>query len=605
MLEPPDRTGDEQPEVDVAARQSPLDDRSDVVVFCGEPVEPDRLSFGLQGRSCLLGEPGQVAGETRGRCVQSAGRFEFGHGELTDRPQHREPGDTVIERSAEEALVVEGLDQVDGVGCEIRVQDGFDGLECEPADRHRQLGERLAFGIFEQTVAPFDRPDECPMPVRRLSPAAPEHPESIADPIVQPREPEHPEAGSGELKRQRQPVQFGDDSRDHPDVGRRDREARVGLGGAVHEQRNRIRFQEMLDVVGGPIWQAHRLDLVHLLAGDPNHLLTGDHDRQPRRFGPEAGDHRSGVYDLFEVVEHEQRRAIRESGHECVDGFDAGLGLQADLLGDRPGNQHRLGQRFECDEVDAIGEAVQRTPCDIERQPGLADAARSCERQKRRGLEQFEEVIDLARPADETRRLGREVVRRCADRPDRWEVGRETACEHLVDLDRRFEILESMRAEPANRQPGPFWQRSPSGLGDQDLTTVSCCRDAGGAVHVHAYVVGATERAVTGVEAHAHLESNAFGPIVAGQCALACDRRFDGVAGGGKRHEERIALHPDFDPGGKGRPQQLVVIFQDSAEFVTEPLHQLGGALDVGEQEGHGSCREVMHLQFLSSARYS
>ncbi len=80
--------------------------------------------------------------------------------------------------------------------------------------------------------------------------------------------------------------------------------------------------------------------------------------------------------------------------------------------------------------------------------------------------------------------------------------------------------------------------------------------------------------------------------------ALGGGGRLDGLACAGKGEVEAVALHLDLDPavGRAGLAQEPTVgVERFDVALAAERLDELRRALDVREEEGDGSGRELRH----------
>ena len=92
---------------------------------------------------------------------------------------------------------------------------------------------------------------------------------------------------------------------------------------------------------------------------------------------------RRGGHHLLEVVEQQEQSAIAQIGLEEISG-----GLVAHLeetqgLSNRRDDELRVADRGEGDKADTVGELVGKIRGDLEREPGLADAAGTSQGQQR------------------------------------------------------------------------------------------------------------------------------------------------------------------------------------------------------------------------------
>ena len=90
---------------------------------------------------------------------------------------------------------------------------------------------------------------------------------------------------------------------------------------------------------------------------------------------------------MFAVVEDDERLPIGEVVRDRVDQVHPRLTPRADDLGDRLDDSIVIVGRDEVAEVDLAAEVRDRPPADLDRQPRLADAARTEQRDQRVLLE--------------------------------------------------------------------------------------------------------------------------------------------------------------------------------------------------------------------------
>src|SRR5581483_6581250 len=194
--------------------------------------------------------------------------------------------------------------------------------------------------------------------------------------------------------------------------------------------------------------------------------------------------------------------------------------------------------------------------------------------------DQPRQLRDLSATADE--RAGRPGEIRVGDRPQR----REPPPAELEEPDRFREVLQPVRAEVG----GLPLDQVARGLGEEHLPAVPGGRDSRAQVHVGAHValVGQVRRA--GVEPHADADR------AAAKRRLRLPRRLGRVDGGREGDAEGISLgiHLDATVPREGLAQQAAVLGERlGVGLGAEVVQQLGGALDVGEQEGHRSRGQI------------
>ena len=122
--------------------------------------------------------------------------------------------------------------------------------------------------------------------------------------------------------------------------------------------------------------------------------------------------------------------------------------------------------------------------------------------------------------------------------------------------------------------------------------------DARGAVHVDADIIRARFEArgatLAGVHPHAHAHGRAVGEGRLGEPPLRRGRGAHGVDSDGKDDEQGIALHAHLDAAVlEGLAQEPRMRLQDLVVAIRSELAlELGGALDVGEEEREGTRRQ-------------
>ena len=122
--------------------------------------------------------------------------------------------------------------------------------------------------------------------------------------------------------------------------------------------------------------------------------------------------------------------------------------------------------------------------------------------------------------------------------------------------------------------------------------------DARGPVHADPHVALSSDLGLARVQSHAHLDRRSLGPGMGRQVALGVDGRSHRVVGRREADEEGIALGID-DPavvGGESGAQELALRGQELVVSVlAKPGEQLGGALDVREEEGDRATMKLRH----------
>ena len=134
-------------------------------------------------------------------------------------------------------------------------------------------------------------------------------------------------------------------------------------------------------------------------------------------------------------------------------------------------------------------------------------------------------------------------------------------------------------------------------LGEKDLAARGCGRDSSGPVDIDPQVVIAPQHSLPGVHAHPHAQGAAVRPGVRGQALLGDNRGQHGISRFREHREERIPLRPNLRSArfGYRSAKDLRVLLLHGPVAGTEFLEETCGPLDVGEQEGDGTCGELTH----------
>ena len=212
----------------------------------------------------------------------------------------------------------------------------------------------------------------------------------------------------------------------------------------------------------------------------------------------------------------------------------------------RGDHQHRVADRLERDEEDAIRELVGDAGGQLQRQPRLAGPARPGEGQQAGRGEQAGGLGQLRVATDEGRQLGRQVVRVGIQRPGRRERRRQAVGVDLDQVDRGQQVAQPEGAQVAQADPvGQARRDQRAGrVRDEDLAAVGHRGDPRCLVDVEADEAIADPLRLAGMEAHPDPHRRPSRPGRRRQRPLARDRRGDGGTGLPERHEERVALGP-------------------------------------------------------------
>ena len=365
---------------------------------------------------------------------------------------------------------------------------------------------------------------------------------------------EHFRPRSGELNRKRQVVEAAAELVDR--LVRRQ-------SGARAEEIDRLGVRE----------RRHRV--LHL-APHTKVLAAGRQQPQVRARFDQRRQLRRGVDYLLEVVQQQQQLPFPDVLMEPLP--------RPERLRDRRKHQVGVAQPRQLDPEDAGLEVGHQLPGHLDREPRLARAARTGQRdQARPALEQRGQLLDLAFAPDE--RAGRARQVRVGDRLQR----REGLRPELEKPNRLVEVLEPVLAQIEYLRVHAVAGRR----GEEHLPAVSCSRHPGAEMHVQAHVALLAQGRLTHVNAHPSPDR----PVL--ERTLGLHSRGERGLAVLKDNEERVALRVDLDTAValEGRAQQATMFRQRVPVAVAELLEQARGALDVREEEGDGSGRELARRQ--------
>jgi hypothetical protein len=101
------------------------------------------------------------------------------------------------------------------------------------------------------------------------------------------------------------------------------------------------------------------------------------------------------------------------------------------------------------------------------------------------------------------------------------------------------------------------------------------------------------------VKAHPDPKTGPVVSQVSSQPSLGGHGGLDGSGRAGKHHEERVPFRTHLDPvaPSDGPADDGGMLVAEAGVPIAELLEQPGGPLDVGEQEGDRSGRELCHLR--------
>ena len=165
------------------------------------------------------------------------------------------------------------------------------------------------------------------------------------------------------------------------------------------------------------------------------------------RLEQRVGESRARVDQVLAVVEDDQQRVLAQVLAQALGDGLAGVLADTQHVTRGVGNQRWVANRREVDEPHTVGIAVQHVGGDLQRKPGLAEAAHAEERQQPRSIEEPLRLGELGLAPDERCRLLRQVVGRRLERAERGKILAQFGVQQLVDMFARCEVAQPHGAQ--------------------------------------------------------------------------------------------------------------------------------------------------------------
>src|SRR5436190_6578181 len=337
-----------------------------------------------------------------------------------------------------------------------------------------------------------------------------EQPEAIIEPFGDLSGREGRYAGSRQLQREGDPVQAT------AELGHRrcvvGVEAEVGLrgGSPIDEEPDSLGTRESgarhFVLFPGERERRHAprgrpRDAERLAAGGQNSKVWGGLEQRFRELC-------ARLDEMLAVVEENQERPAGQVVRERLLERPRRVLAQPERRSDSLGHESSVGERSQRHEPHAIPERLDQTCRDLLRETRLSGSAHAREREQARPEEQRLYLGDLTPPPDEGRELGREVVARCVQGLEWWEIAREIRDQELEETLRPSQILEPMLAEvPKGSALDLLSKQVTRRLRDEHLSAMGGRTNAGPAVNVLADIALGGDRRLAGVDADPHPES--------------------------------------------------------------------------------------------------
>jgi hypothetical protein len=330
---------------------------------------------------------------------------------LPDRLEHAVPGCGVLSRlvTDDDRLVDEARHQVQHVIARdaVALADLLGGIEVEAAGEDGEPRPHGLLGGRAEVVAPADRRVQRLLPGRHRGLATGEQAEPVLEALQDLFRREDAQPHRRELDRQRDPVEPTTQIEHRGPVALHDREVRRHGRGPVEEERHGVvvggvACPDLLVGVRDGQWR-HQEDL---LALDPEHVPAGGEDAQPGGRGQQLADqHRTGIGEVFAVVEDDQKSLLLQIGRQVGRGVVRDH-AQLERVGDGVRQQERVVECSQLDEPHAVGKRTPDLGRHPQRQPRLADASGARQGEHAAAGKELPGLGQLASTAHEAGQLG-------------------------------------------------------------------------------------------------------------------------------------------------------------------------------------------------------
>ena len=248
----------------------------------------------------------------------------------------------------------------------------------------------------QQVVGPVDQRAQRLLPLLQHACAAGQDLVAVLQPRVDVGHRQRPHARGRQFERQRNAFeprdQFGHGWR----LRRVERERRLVLLRARDEQPHRGRLRHVGDA-GAARRQRQRMHRIALLAGHVQRLAAGREQAHVRRRAQDGvRQFGRGLDQVLAVVEDDQHAPRLQVRADRLQQRAVGLRLHAHHLCRLGDHVRVVAQRRQVEEPDAVRKLVHQFRGDLQRQPGLAEAAHAEQRQQARLVQIRLDLVEFA-----------------------------------------------------------------------------------------------------------------------------------------------------------------------------------------------------------------
>ena len=203
------------------------------------------------------------------------------------------------------------------------------------------------------------------------------------------------------------------------------------------------------------------------------------------------GERGRGREQMFAVVQQEEHLAFVQEPQDAIGPRPPRLLSDPQRRRHRLRHQLRLAQPGEIHDPCAVSEGVCLFGGKLQREPGLADPARTSQREQPGTAEQAGQLGEFLFASDQARWQSGQVVRQHIERPERRKLRVQLRMEHLQQSHRDRQVPQPVLAEVEERHIRHRAEREPSvcRVGHQHLTAVRDSHDPCAPVHRDTVVV--------------------------------------------------------------------------------------------------------------------
>jgi hypothetical protein len=298
----------------------------------------------------------------------------------------------------------------------------------------------------------------------------------------------------------------------------------------------------------------------------------------------------AGVYQVLAVVEEQEQALVPQVVDEHLVQGASRLLMDAQRGSHGLLDEGRIGQGRQLHQPGAPGKVVEQIGSHLQRQAGLARAARPGEGQQARRREQALDFGHLALAAHKAGELDRQVVGIGCQGADGRKIEPQAGAVQLEDVLDAGNVAQPVLAQ-VDQLRFALPEQGSSGGRQEDLPAVGGGHQPRGAVDGRPVIIAVAQLGLAGMERHTGAEGARVSPGLGLQPLLRGDGRLGGRRGRGKGGVQSIARLLDHGPavGIDGLPEQGIMPRQGRRHGPGMRFPEAGAGLQVAEEKSHGA----------------